>query len=117
MLEQQQNQLMAYLRNEESQIEAHIANQGGVAIEARLGIYRNAYNMRLRESIEVATLFWAFTLAMICSTLWPLSMLNTVPHHARHCATSLTNYLDSWRAQSPFAITGRFLNWLDLRGC
>ena len=53
MLEQQQNQLMAYLRNEESQIEAHIADQGGVAIEVRLGIYRNAYNMRLRESIEV----------------------------------------------------------------
>lgn len=53
MLEKQQNQLMAYLRNEESQIEVHIADQGGIGVDVRLGIYKNAYNMRLRESIEV----------------------------------------------------------------
>ena len=53
MLQEQQQHLMAYLRNEESQIEEHISDQGGIDIGVRLGIYRNAYRMRLRESIEV----------------------------------------------------------------
>jgi|TARA_B110000483_G_C17839502_1_gene405976 hypothetical protein len=42
MLQEQQH-LMAYLRNEESQIEAHISDQGGIDIGVRLGIYKNAY--------------------------------------------------------------------------
>ena len=41
--QQQQQHLMAYLRNEESQIEAHISDQGGIDIGVRLGIYKNAY--------------------------------------------------------------------------
>ena len=53
MLQEQQQHLMAYLRNEESQISEHIADQGGINVELRLGIYHNAYRMRLRESIEV----------------------------------------------------------------
>jgi hypothetical protein len=43
MLQEQQQHLMAYLRNEESQIEAHISDQGGIDIGVRLGIYKNAY--------------------------------------------------------------------------
>jgi hypothetical protein len=43
---------MAYLRDQQNNISGYIASQGGIITDARLGIYRNAYQMRLRESIE-----------------------------------------------------------------
>ena len=53
ILQEQQKQLMAYLRDQQNNISGYIASQGGINTNARLGIYRNAYQMRLRESIEV----------------------------------------------------------------
>ncbi len=43
---------MAFLLSGEEQINAHIAEQGAVNSATRLGIYRNAYTMRFRETIE-----------------------------------------------------------------
>lgn len=51
-LANRQQQLMAYLIGENSSIDQHIVDQGNVTIETRLAIYRNAYRIRLKKTIE-----------------------------------------------------------------
>jgi len=55
-LAQRQQQLMAYLQGHapmgKDHIHHHIVQQGKVATSQRLGIYQNAYNVRLKETID-----------------------------------------------------------------
>ena len=51
-LKQLQKEFMAFLREDEPQIGERVVRQGKVDNETRLGIYRNAYHVRLRETIE-----------------------------------------------------------------
>ncbi len=55
-LAQRQQQLMAYLQGHapmgKDHIHHHVVQQGKVATSQRLGIYQNAYNMRLKETID-----------------------------------------------------------------
>lgn len=43
---------MAYLLSGNEEIQAHVAEQGAVDVDTRLAIYRNAYVMRFKETIE-----------------------------------------------------------------
>ena len=52
VLKQRQQQFMAFLLRGEEEISAHIVEQGAVNRTTRLGIYRNAYTQRFRETIE-----------------------------------------------------------------
>ena len=52
-LREHQQQLMAYLLGQDSTIADHVVDQGGITTDVRLGIYRNAYRIRLRETIDV----------------------------------------------------------------
>lgn len=47
-----QQQMIGYLMDDEQQITEQIAEQGGIDCAARLHIYQNAYQMRLKETIE-----------------------------------------------------------------
>jgi len=55
-LAQRQQQLLAYMQGHtaksEDDICQHIVQQGKVATAQRLGIYQNAYNVRLKETID-----------------------------------------------------------------
>jgi hypothetical protein len=51
-LQQRQQQLMAHLRDGDTSIGEHIAQQGTVTTATRLHIYRNAYQSRLRETLD-----------------------------------------------------------------
>ncbi len=55
-LAKRQQQLLSYLQGQppsgEEDISLHIVQQGKVAISQRLGIYQNAYNLRLKETID-----------------------------------------------------------------
>jgi len=55
-LAQRQQQLMAYLQGHapmgKDHIHHHVVQQGKMATSQRLGIYQNAYNMRLKETID-----------------------------------------------------------------
>jgi len=47
-----QQQMMNFLLRGEEAITEHIVQQGAISVETRLHIYRNAYQMRLRETID-----------------------------------------------------------------
>ena len=47
-----QDQMMSYLLHDERAIDEHIVEQGKVSINTRLNIYKNAYKVRLRETID-----------------------------------------------------------------
>lgn len=51
-LQQRQQQLMAHLLEGDSAIDEHIVQQGSVSTATRLHIYRNAYQSRLRETLD-----------------------------------------------------------------
>ena len=51
-LQQRQQQLMAHLLHGDGDINDHIALQGNVSTATRLHIYRNAYQTRLRETLD-----------------------------------------------------------------
>jgi hypothetical protein len=51
-LQRRQQQLMAHLLAGDSAIDEHIAQQGTVSTATRLHIYRNAYQSRLRETVD-----------------------------------------------------------------
>ena len=51
-LQQRQREMMAYLKDGNGQIEAHIKDQGEVTPAQRLAIYHNAYRVRLRETLD-----------------------------------------------------------------
>ncbi|WP_027857262.1 HvfC/BufC N-terminal domain-containing protein [Marinobacterium jannaschii] len=51
-LKERQRQLLDYLRGHSSDIAAHIGQQGNISTELRLGIYHNAYRVRLRETLD-----------------------------------------------------------------
>ncbi len=56
LLATRQQQLMAYLQGtqtlDQGSIHSHIVKQGNVDTEKRLGIYQNAYQLRLKETID-----------------------------------------------------------------
>ncbi|MDE1463886.1 DNA-binding domain-containing protein [Spartinivicinus poritis] len=52
LLATRQHQLLAYLLGQSSTISDHIVHQGNVSITTRLDIYRNAYRIRLKKTIE-----------------------------------------------------------------
>ncbi|MCX4029956.1 putative DNA-binding domain-containing protein [Endozoicomonas sp. SM1973] len=52
LLATRQHQLLAYLLGENSIISEHIVSQGNISIMTRLEIYRNAYQIRLKKTIE-----------------------------------------------------------------
>ena len=52
-LDERQQQLLDFLLNNDDAIKAHISEQKGINSELRLDIYRNAYRIRLRETIDV----------------------------------------------------------------
>ncbi|UUO25389.1 DUF2063 domain-containing protein [Colwellia sp. M166] len=47
-----QQQMMSYLIDDESAIAQHVVEHGGISRAARLHIYKNAYQMRLKETID-----------------------------------------------------------------
>jgi len=47
-----QQQFVAFLRGKPSNFQTRISNQPPVSTKVRLGIYQNAYQMRLRETID-----------------------------------------------------------------
>jgi len=51
-LKEQQQQLMAYLLGQDEKITAQVVDQGEVDAVTRLAIYRNAYRIRLQETID-----------------------------------------------------------------
>lgn len=52
-LQQRQQQLMDFLLGRDEAIASHVVDQGGIGSDIRLAIYRNAYRIRLRETIDV----------------------------------------------------------------
>ncbi len=51
-LKQLQDQFIASLAYGDSDIESAIVDQGSITLQTRLGIYQNAYRVRLKETIE-----------------------------------------------------------------
>ena len=51
-LKQRQQQMMAWLRNQPSEIAEHICQQGEISPRQRLEIYHNAYRVRLRVTLD-----------------------------------------------------------------
>lgn len=51
LLERQQ-QLLAFMMGQDSEIEAHIRDHGTISVDTRLNIYRNAYQVRFWEVID-----------------------------------------------------------------
>lgn len=51
-LRETQEQLLDFLRGGATEVERLIADQPPLAVEARLSIYRNAYRVRLRKTLE-----------------------------------------------------------------
>ena len=51
-LAQRQQQLMQHLLHGDGAIKEYIAQQGNVSTETRLHIYRNAYQERLRQTLD-----------------------------------------------------------------
>ncbi|MGB1261623.1 MAG: putative DNA-binding domain-containing protein [Cognaticolwellia sp.] len=47
-----QQQMMNYLTQDELAIAQHVADQGSISRDARLHIYKNAYQMRLQETLD-----------------------------------------------------------------
>jgi hypothetical protein len=47
-----QQQMMDYLTDDKLAIAQHVVEHGGISREARLHIYKNAYQMRLKETID-----------------------------------------------------------------
>ncbi len=47
-----QQQMMEFLLQGEKKIANHIVQQGAISVDTRLHIYRNAYQVRLRETID-----------------------------------------------------------------
>jgi len=49
---ERQQQMMNYLLQGKKTIKDHIVQQGAITVDTRLHIYRNAYQLRLRETID-----------------------------------------------------------------
>lgn len=47
-----QQQMMNYLTDDKSAVAQHVVEHGGISREARLHIYKNAYQMRFKETID-----------------------------------------------------------------
>lgn len=51
-LQERQRQMMRYLLGQSDDIAEHVVDQGNISRDIRLAIYKNAYQIRLKETIE-----------------------------------------------------------------
>ena len=98
---------MAHLLRGDSDIKAHIASQGKVSTDTRLHIYRNAYQTRLRETLDtdhpITGLYLGDELfeRMVAGyrELYP-SRHQNLRHSLRHYADALPEFLAT---EAPFS--------------